>query len=577
MNEPTKPFFVQALDALKLGDRQRAAALITQQIRFGNTSARNLPSVAQLAEHIGELELAIEATRLTVTPGSLDSLIEYWGTLASYGREAEALAEVERQPDAIRDHPSVLHFRGSVANQLGRFDEAQALFRRALAKAPGAMATWFALAMVKTFAAGDPEIVAMERLEGQPGGAPEMRASLHYALGKAAEDCGEPDRAFAWYAKGAALQRQQRPFDVAQYRAAADKVIAEFTADNIARLRPSRLESQRSLFVTGLPRSGTTLTEQILLGHSMVTDGAELNLFRAALIPLLGSGIADALGYERRADTADPWGDIGRDYGRLVDQRFPSPGLVVDKSLGHSLMIGLLLHAMPDARIAWLRRTPDDIALSCFRTYFSSGLPWTWSLTEIADYMKAEDRLFEHWRSVFGERILAVRYEELVREPAAWAEVEARTEVLLRFARGPRDRHGQRRPGPRADLDRANRPGGRIRRADEAVPRPLLRLSAPRSPRRTGALRKRKGPLRRSERPHFPSSRRRIAEPGNAYPRSPVGAGAGGGGGASGAGAGGGGAASTGAGSGAATGGGGGSEWPPHDRSRPRRTDRGVW
>jgi hypothetical protein len=276
--------------------------------------------------------------------------------------------------------------------------------------------------MVKTFAPGDPDIAAMERLERQRGGAPEMRASLHYALGKAAEDCGEVDRAFVWYARGAALQRQQRPFNVAGYRAAADRVIAEFTAANIARLRPSRLENQRSLFVTGLPRSGTTLTEQVLLGHSLVTDGAEVNLFRAALIPLLGGGIADALGYERRADSGDPWGDIGRDYGRLVDQRFRSPGLVVDKSLGQSLMIGPMLHALPNARVAWLRRAPEDVALSCFRTYFSSGLPWTWSLTNIADYMKAEDRLFEHWRNVFGERILVVPYEELVRDPAAWAE-----------------------------------------------------------------------------------------------------------------------------------------------------------
>jgi tetratricopeptide (TPR) repeat protein len=422
VSEPSKPFFVQALDALKLGDRRRAAALLGQQIRFGNTSAKNLPSVAQLAEHIGEIDLAIEATRLAVTPGSIDSLIEYWAKLAGFGREAEAVADIERQPEAIREHPSVLHFRGSVETQFGRFDAAQALFRRSLAKAPAAMATWFALAMVKTFAPGDPDIAAMERLERQPGGPPAIRASLSYALGKAAEDCGDVDRAFAHYAKGAALQRQQHPFDVALYRQAADKAIDQFTADNLAKLRPSGAASQRSLFVTGLPRSGTTLTEQILLAHSAVTDGAELDLFRAALIPVLGSGMADALGYQQRAGTDDPWGEIGRDYGRLVDLRFRSPGLVVDKSLAQSLMIGVLLHALPEARIAWLRRSPDDVALSCFRTYFSSGLPWTWSLTDIAEFMLAEDRLFEHWRGLFPDRILGVPYEELVGEPALWAE-----------------------------------------------------------------------------------------------------------------------------------------------------------
>jgi len=422
VNDPSKPYFVQALDALKRGDRRRAAGLIGQQIRHGNTSARNLASVAQLAEHIGEVELAIEATRLAVTPGSIDSLIEYWAKLATYGRADEALAEIARLPPAVAEHPSVLHVRGTIATQFGRFEEAQELFRRSLSKAPGAAATWFSLAMIKSFAPGDPDIAGMERLERQAGAPAEARGSLCYALGKAWEDCGDVDRAFAFYTKGSALLRQQLQFDTEGFRRASDKVIAGFTPDNLAKLRPSALGSQRSLFVTGLPRSGTTLTEQLLLSHSAVADGAEINIFHAALIPTLGPGFAEALAYQQRANSADPWGDIGRDYAGLVNLRFRSSGLVVDKSLGQSLLIGHLLHALPDARIAWLRRSPEDVALSCFRTYFSTGLPWTFSLTDIAEYMKAEDRLFEHWRNVYGERILVVPYEELVGAPGVWAE-----------------------------------------------------------------------------------------------------------------------------------------------------------
>jgi hypothetical protein len=94
---------------------------------------------------------------------------------------------------------------------------------------------------------------------------------------------------------------------------------------------------------------------------------------------------------------------------------------VVDKSLGQSLIIGTMLHALPDARIAWLRRSPEDVALSCFSTYFSRGLPWTWSLADIADTMRVEDLLFAHWRDLFPERILVVPYEELVHAPSEWA------------------------------------------------------------------------------------------------------------------------------------------------------------
>jgi tetratricopeptide (TPR) repeat protein len=422
VSDPAKPFFTQALEALQSGDRRAAAALLEQQVLHGNTSARNLPSVVQLAENIGEIELAIEASRQAIVPGAVDTLMAHWAVLATYGRSDEAMEQLRRQPVSVRDDPAVLHFRGTVANQFGRLDEAEDLFRRTLAKAPGAMQTWFSLAMVKRFTPGDPDIAAMERLEGVTGAPPHVRASLCYALGKAHEDCGEIDRAFEYYSRGAALRRQERPFDTVRFRQVVDATVAEFTDANLKQLRPSGCGDQRSLFVTGLPRSGTTLTEQVLRGHSAVVDGAELNLFAPALTPTLGGRLDGALGYQRRSGAADPWGEIGRDYAHLVDLQFREPGLVIDKSLGQAPLVGLLLHALPAARIAWLRRSPEDVALSCFRTYFATGLPWTWSLTDIAEVMKAEDRLFEHWRALFPERIMAVPYEELAAEPALWAE-----------------------------------------------------------------------------------------------------------------------------------------------------------
>jgi tetratricopeptide (TPR) repeat protein len=421
VSEPSRPYFTQALDALKQGDRRAAAALIERQIRQGNTSIKNLDSVAQLAEHIGEVGLAIEAKRLAVVPGSLDSLLAYWALLATHGRAQEARNAVEKQPAEIRNHPAVLHFLGNIATQFGRIEEAQDFFRQALAKSPGAMATWFSLAMIKTFESGDPDLAMLERLGRRDGAPSELRASLHYALGKAAEDCGDCDRAFAEYSNGAALRRPQRSFDGERFEAAVTATIAQFDAEAMAGLTPSGMVGKRALFVTGLPRSGTTLTEQLLLRHSAASDGAEVNLFQPALIPTLGAGMAHALAYQQRSTSDDPWGEIGRDYGDLLDRRFPLPGLVVDKSLGQSLLTGLLLHALPEARIAWLRRSPEDVALSCFRTYFATGLPWTDSLTDIADYMRSEDRLFEHWLRLFPERILAVPYEELARSPEAWA------------------------------------------------------------------------------------------------------------------------------------------------------------
>jgi len=421
VSDPVKPFFFQALDAVEGGDRRAAAALLERELRDRKTSPKNLSSVSQLAAQIGEFELAIEASRRALVPGSIDALLAYWATLGIYGRTQEALADIEAQPDAVREHPSVLHCRATVATQLGRFDEAQELLRRALARAPDMAPSWLSLATLKTFRSGDPDIAAMEQLERQPARSAEARAILSYALGKAYDDCGEPDRAFDCFERGAALRRGAQ-FDSAGFSAAAEAIVREFDAESLEQLIPSGFAGQRSLFVTGLPRSGTTLVEQILLGHSAVVDGEEVNLFWPAMIPTRGAGLENARAYERRSGSPDPWGEIARDYAHLIEQRFRTAGLVVDKSLGQSLIIGTMLHALPGARIAWLRRSPEDVALSCFSTYFSRGLPWTWSLADIADTMRVEDLLFAHWRDLFPERILVVPYEELVHAPSEWAQ-----------------------------------------------------------------------------------------------------------------------------------------------------------
>jgi len=416
VSEPEQPFFFQALNALKSGDRRAAAALLARQLAEGNTSPHNLRAVAQLAVQLGETGLAIDASRAAVIAGDLDSLVAYWGMLGSHGRSEEALANIATQPASVRDQPAVLHILGNLATQTGRLEEAREYFRRALAKAPELLESWFSLAMIKRFEAGDPDISAMERLIGSAG----AQAPLHHALGKAAEDIGDVDRAFDHYSKAAELSRRDwRGPNASQFSAAVDQIIGAYTPAAFEGFPPSTSQS-RSLFVTGMPRSGTTLVEQILLGHSAVGDGAEVNLFGKAVTPVRGIGLAQALAYQNARGT-ECWTEIGRDYAHLIDARFPGAGRVVDKSLGQSLSIGLLLHALPDARIAWLQRSPDDVALSCFRTFFSAGLPWTTSLGEIAVHMRAEERLLVHWKSVFPDRILTVPYEDLVTSPASWA------------------------------------------------------------------------------------------------------------------------------------------------------------
>jgi tetratricopeptide (TPR) repeat protein len=418
---------LQAIDALKRGERREAAALLQRELDHHSPSPDRCRTISRLAAEIGEIDMVIDAARRSAQPTTLLRLLYYWGMLATYGRSDEAIAQIDRLPAEVRNHRAVLQFRGTISGENGRFGEAEELLRRALAQDPNAPETWFALTTVKTFEPGDRDLEAMESLLARMNGAPPpAKAQLLYALGKAWDDCGDYDRAYRHYQQGAAIRRESGGYDEARARSAAERILRDFTPEKMSALVPAQATKQRSLFVTGLPRSGTTLVQQMLAAHSRVSGGDEVNLMKPALIPTIDFSFEGALAYQKRAGTADPWADVACDYARFIDMRFRTPGLIVDKSLGQSALMGLMLHCLPDARIIWVRRNPEDTALSCFRTSFTASTHWSWSVSEIANHFRIEDRLFDHWRGLFGERILVVPYEDLVRDPRTWMESIAR-------------------------------------------------------------------------------------------------------------------------------------------------------
>lgn len=415
---------LQAVAALQRFDRRGGAALLAAELRDGPPNGERWRSAGLLAKQIGEIDLAIECARRcarTARP-TLERQLYYWGELAAAGRADEAAAEIDRLPAAARDDPGVLHFAGALAGEAGDFSGAERYYRKALQRSPGQAQTWFALAMIKRFHADDPDLAAMDRIRPAVArGDPMIHARFLYGLAKAWDDAGDRDRAFRLYDEGAALRRGRERFDAQALARFVDGLIGAFTPDAFARLAPSRQRETRSLFVNGLPRSGTTLVEQIVASHSGVGGGAEVNLIRAALIPTGDYSLEGAIAFQQRhGTTADPWGDLARDYNRMIDMRFRDPGLVVDKTLSQSHFMGLILHTLPAAKVVWMRRDPADTALSTYRSFFTAAISWSWSLTDIAAYYRQEDRLFRHWNALFPDRILVVPYEALVRDSETW-------------------------------------------------------------------------------------------------------------------------------------------------------------
>lgn len=381
-------------------------------------------SVATLANRVGEIEVAIEAMRryAQTPPQTLERLLDYLSELATNGRFKACLAELDRLPAAVQDHTAIVHLRATIATQTGDFELAERMHRKTIEQSPLTGQNWLGLSVIKKFSPGDPDIARMEALRDDIRKTPPTsQATFFYALGKACHDAKDFDRAYAAYNEGAAVKRREETFDLHARDSFADRVIADFTAENLAKLAPSGCDSERALFVTGLPRSGTTLVEQILTSHSAVGGGAELNLFRAALLPAGDFSWAAAQAFEaRNTSAADPWGDIALDYLSMLDQRFGTDGRIVDKTLNHSRFMGLILHALPRAKVLWLRRNPEDTAISVFRNYFAAPLPWSWSLEDIGRYFKKDDALYAHWAALFPDRILTIPYEKMVADPKPW-------------------------------------------------------------------------------------------------------------------------------------------------------------
>jgi len=435
MNSPP-PRLAQVLEAFRHFDRRRVAALVAEELREGPPSGIHWGNVEAVANQVGEIEFALEAARRysLTEPRSLERALHYCNVLAMRGRTDAARREADRLPATVQQHPAVLSLHESLAARMGEFTRAQDLARRMIELAPQDGHYRLALASIHAFSPGDPDLASLEamasNLDGTP---PDSQAAFLYALGKARHDCRDYDAAFAAYDAGAAKMRA--PFDGSAMERHARDVMRDFTPENLARLTPSGCDSDRPIFVTGLPRSGTTLVEQILASHSAVADGEEVNLFCSALMPAGDFSLRGGLEYQQRGASRDPWGDIGRDYLSMLEQRFGREGRIVDKTLNHSRFLGFILHVLPKSKVIWLRRNAEDTAISCFRSFFGTGtIPWCWSFTDIAWHFRLEDELYAHWAGIYPDRILTVPYEALVTDSRPWI-----TKILAHVGLEPED------------------------------------------------------------------------------------------------------------------------------------------
>lgn len=406
--------------AIEQQNRRELVEVIGKLVELRAPLGPQWQRLAYLADEKGETGLAREAIDLYVAAreGEPAALYEKAGFLAHTGDWQEAYGLLRKLPANVPDDAANAYSRGTTALYLGRADEARAELERATSLQPKLAAAWQLLGMVVDYARApdlaDRLISAGREMENAP---PADHAIYSYALGRAYADLGEHRQAFAAF-EGAA--RQLKPF--VPYKREHDRATAAiaargYSSERIGALAAMQHEpTDRCMFVTGLPRSGTTLVEQILTSHSAVSDGGEIDRLRLLAGDVGGLSYDAASAYVHRHGAAA----AAHLWGRWLDQRFPAPGRVVDKTVNTTRLLGLVATLLPDAPLIWLTRDPLDCAWSCFRTFFNNSMPWSNDLEDIAYHFRLENELLEQWQEILRDRLLVVPFEELASDPDPW-------------------------------------------------------------------------------------------------------------------------------------------------------------
>lgn len=414
--EAAKADFVAAMQSRNREAINRTALrLIEMRVPLGKTWT----SIAKVLEHNCEHDAALRALDVwRKQVGDLpEILFEIAGYQARAGRHDAAQHTIGDIPQGSWNPAGRAYLDGTVAAKLGERDKAKDHLRKAAELKPASGQTWLALAMIGEVEQADGDRIIAARKYFAEGNGVET-AAYHYALGRVHHQRKAYEEAFKAIEGGAGIMRGLVDYDPEARRERLNMSIQGWTPDAVDKYSlPVGGKSGRPLFVTGLPRSGTTLTEQILVSHSATADGAELGLFQMIQQDVGGASLHDLENYIASGGSV---AKLRETYENLFDQRMPGDLLAVDKSVLASGYMGLLTVMFPDRPVFWLRRDPQDNAWSAFSTFFLKGIEWSWSLEWIGDFFSQEDELHAFWTDLLPDRIMTLPYAEMVNDPESW-------------------------------------------------------------------------------------------------------------------------------------------------------------
>ena len=369
-----------AHEKLQAGQPEKAEGLLRKAISTHGREPRLMANLVASLQRMGRLEDAERAARASVA--------------------------------ANPEHPATANNLGTVLKFQGRLDEAATEFRRATELDPNSVEALRHLMGLKTYEdPADPDLVAAEAMLDRLPPGDQGRVGLYFALGRGLDEVNEHARAFSCFERGNRLRRSLMKYQPRELELIVEETIRHFDAEQAALAPAAGASTERPVLVCGMPRSGSTLVEQILSSHPSVEGVGEV----PALPRVIGQLNAPAR--ERVAATAGLGEaglvDLGERYAAELRGMAPNAEVIVDKFLTNFLQVGLLRRALPGARFIHVRRAPMDNGFGIFRTLFTSTIPYAYDIKEIASTYALTHRLCDPWEPVTPGTTLQVAYEDL--------------------------------------------------------------------------------------------------------------------------------------------------------------------
>lgn len=450
-NDPVLAKAALALRQERLGVAEQA---LRDRLKSQPTDVAAIRMLAEVAARLGRYEdaEALLARCLELSPSFHEARRAHAQVLLRHERPAEALVEADRlmalaaqDPNHIMLKASILTrlgdqagaielYEGLLARQarqpmawmsyghalktIGRRDDGVAAYRRALELAPHLGEVWWSLANLKTYRFSGPDLEAMRSQLGRADLREDDRLHLEFALGKALEDQGDFPASFAAYQRGAAIRKAQLRYSIHDTKDQVRRSLALFTPEFFAARAGRGCQASDPIFVVGLPRSGSTLVEQILASHSQVEGTMELPDIPALMRRLDRPTSRGEQGRypEILAELPDDQlRALGEEYlERTRVQRQTDKPFFIDKLPNNWLHVGFIRLILPNAAIIDARRHPLGCCLSAFKQHFARGQAFTYDLTDIGRYYRDYVELMAHYDAVLPGRVHRVVYERMV-------------------------------------------------------------------------------------------------------------------------------------------------------------------